>query len=357
MSGKDKMYTMDGYLAIRKRNIIVLVVLGFVCVIAAYLSMGFNDNHMSISDITTVIINHINNVPFETPRQQLEDTLVFSNFIPRAIGCMTIGAILAMGGAIMQSIIKNPLADPFTTGLSSGALVGVSLTIIFGVGFGLSYHFDLMLMAFVFSMLPCAVIIFFTFFKKATSNIIILIGIAISYIFSAASTMILFMGTTMSYEKIYRWSLGSIAWLDSDSWMILIPSTIVMLIIFIFMSKLVNIASVDDKFATSLGVNSPKTRMICLFIVSVFTSITVSYAGTIGFVGLIIPNVARRIVSSDTKILLPFSAILGGLFLLFSDCIARSVRLGGISVGIITALIGGPVMLYILIKMKKNCWR
>ena len=169
--------------------------------------------------------------------------------------------------------------------------------------------------------------------------------------------MILFMGTTMSYEKIYRWSLGSIAWLDSDSWIILIPSTVIMLIIFMYMSKLVNIASVDDKFATSLGVNSPRTRMICLFIVSVFTSITVSYAGTIGFVGLIIPNVARRVVSSDTRILLPFSAILGGLFLLFSDCIARSVRLGGISVGIITALIGGPVMLYILIKMKKNCWR
>ena len=347
---------MEEYLSVRKRNILIISAMAIVTVIVAYISMGFNDNHMSISKITTVIINHINNVPFETPRQELEDMLVFNKFIIKAIGCVTIGAILAMGGAVMQSIIKNPLADPFTTGLSSGALVGVSLSIIFGIGFGLSYQYDLMAMAFIFSMLPCGIIIFFTFFKKATSNVIILIGIAISYIFSAASTLILFMGTTMNYEKIYRWSLGSLTMLDNDSWMVLIPSALVMLFILMYISKLVNISSVDDKFATSLGVNSPKTRTICLFIVSVFTSITVSYAGTIGFVGLIVPNIARRIVSSDTKILLPFSAILGGLFLLICDCIARSVRLGGISVGIVTAFIGGPVMLFILMKMRKNTW-
>ena len=355
MSGKET-HTMEDYLRVRKRNIILMSIMGILCVISAYLSLAINDNHMDVGDITTTIINHITGKPFENVREELEDLLVFSNFIPRAIGCVTIGAILAMGGAIMQSIIKNPLADPFTTGLSSGALVGVSITIIFGFSLGLSYQFDLMAMAFIFSMLPCGIIIFFTFFKKATSNIIILIGIAISYIFSAASTLILFMGTTMSYEKIYRWSLGSLASIDHDSWMVLIPSAILMLVIMIFMAKLVNIASVNDNFATSLGVNSPKTRMICLFIVSVFTAITVSYAGTIGFVGLIIPNIARRIVSSDTKILLPFSAILGGMFLLFSDCVARSIRLGGISVGIVTSLIGGPVMLLILLKMKKNSW-
>jgi len=129
-----------------------------------------------------------------------------------------------------------------------------------------------------------------------------------------------------------------------------------MICVLTVMSKPINIASVDDKLATSLGVKSSITRMICIVIVSVFTSITVSFVGTIGFVGLIIPNIARKIVSSDSKILVPFSAILGAFFLLLCDCIARKLMLGGISVGIVTTFIGGPVMLYILVKMKKNAW-
>ena len=356
MSGDGKQYTMEEYLRVRKRNITVIVISSILCIVLTYISMSVNDNHMSVMDVTTTIIDHINHVPFPDTRAEFEDYFVFDFFIPRAIGCLTVGAILSVGGAIMQTIIKNPLADPYTTGLSSGALVGVSLSIIFGIGFGLSYHFNIMMMALIFSMLPCGIIIFFTFFKKATPNVIILIGIAVSYIFSAISTMILFQGTTLDYEQIYQWSLGSFAFINKDSWMFLIPAMIVMVAVLMYLAKIINIASVDDKLATSLGVNSPKTRVFCLLLITLFTSITVAYVGTIGFVGLIIPNIARRIVSSDSKLLIPFSAILGGLFMLMCDCIARSVRLGGISVGIVTAFIGGPVMLFILIKMKRNCW-
>ncbi|MBR7005408.1 MAG: iron ABC transporter permease [Candidatus Methanomethylophilaceae archaeon] len=356
MSGKRRMYSPEEYLRVRKRNYMILGVAGVACVIATYVSMVANDNHMSLADITTTIINHLNGVPFEDTRQEFEDFFVFGFYIPRAIGCVTIGAILSVGGAIMQTIIRNPLADPFTTGISSGALLGVSLSIVFGIGLGLSYSLNLMAMAFLFSMLPCGIIIIFTFFKQATSGVIVLIGIAVSYVFSACSTLVMYSADTMDYEKIYHWSLGSLANIRPDSWMVLTASAIAMIAILMYMSKRINIASVDDKLATSLGVNSPRTRIICLLIVSAFTAISVSYAGTIGFVGLIIPNIARKIVASDSKILIPFSAILGGVFLLVCDIIARSVILGGISVGIITAFIGGPMMLFILLKMKKNAW-
>jgi len=355
MSGK-KARTPEEYLSIRRRNVILLAMTAVICVIVTYVSMSVNDNHMSIVDITGVIIDHINNVPFEDTRAEFEDYFVFKYYIPRAIGCVTVGSMLSVGGAVMQTIIRNPLADPYTMGISSGALLGVSISIIFGIGFGLSYSMNLMVMAFLFSMLPCGVIVFFTLFKKATSGLIVLIGIAVSYVFSATSTIIMLSASTMEYERIYQWSLGSLSTITADSWMYLVPSLVMMMVILMYMHKVINIASVDDKLATSLGVNSSRTRIICLIVVSAFTAISVSFVGTIGFVGLIIPNIARKIVASDSKILLPFSALLGGMFLLLCDCIARSVILGGIAVGIITALIGGPMMLFILVKMKKNSW-
>ncbi len=356
MSGKRRMYTPEEYLRVRRRNLIIIAVSCVLCAVFGYVSMSINDNHMSVADITSTIIDHINHVEFADTRAEFEDYFVFEYYIPRAIGCITVGAILSVGGAIMQTIIKNPLADPFTTGISSGALLGVSLSIVLGIGFGVSYDLNLMLMAFVFSMLPCGIMIFFTFFKKATSGLIVLIGIAVSYIFSAASTLVIFSGLTTDYEKIYRWSIGSLASMDTDSWKYLVPSAIALVVLMMLMSKLINIASVDDKLATSLGVNSPRTRIACLFLVSLFTSVTVSFAGTVGFVGLIIPNIARKIVGSDSKILIPFSAVVGAVFLLVCDCVARKLMLGGISVGIVTAFVGGPVMLYILMKMKKNSW-
>ena len=356
MSGKRRMYSPEEYLRVRKRNYMILGVAGVACVIATYVSMVANDNHMSLADITTTIINHLNGVPFEDTRQEFEDFFVFGFYIPRAIGCVTIGAILSVGGAIMQTIIRNPLADPFTTGISSGALLGVSLSIVFGIGLGLSYSLNLMAMAFLFSMLPCGIIIIFTFFKQATSGVIVLIGIAVSYVFSACSTLVMYSADTMDYEKIYHWSLGSLANIRPDSWMVLTASAIAMIAILMYMSKRINIASVDDKLATSLGVNSPRTRIICLLIVSAFTAISVSYAGTIGFVGLIVPHIFRMIVGPNHKLLIPMCIFGGAAFLMAMDTLAKTAFTISFPVGIFTSLLGAPFFIYILKKRKKEIW-
>ena len=356
MSGKRRMYSPEEYLRVRKRNYMILGVAGVACVIATYVSMVANDNHMSLADITTTIINHLNGVPFEDTRQEFEDFFVFGFYIPRAIGCVTIGAILSVGGAIMQTIIRNPLADPFTTGISSGALLGVSLSIVFGIGLGLSYSLNLMAMAFLFSMLPCGIIIIFTFFKQATSGVIVLIGIAVSYVFSACSTLVMYSADTMDYEKIYHWSLGSLANIRPDSWMVLTASAIAMIAILMYMSKRINIASVDDKLATSLGVNSPRTRIICLLIVSAFTAISVSYAGTIGFVGLIVPHIFRMIVGPNHQLLIPMCIFGGAAFLMAMDTLAKTAFTISFPVGIFTSLLGAPFFIYILKKRKKEIW-
>ncbi len=357
LTGRKKdLLDTESYLEARKKDIFLLVLSAIILVLFTFYSLSFNDNHMDIAKIIGVIGDHINGTVGTDKRAILEDRLVFRYFLPRAVACVTIGAMLAMGGAVMQTIIRNPLADPYTTGISSGALLGVSLFVILGLDFGLSQQTGMILMAFLFSMLPCAVLIFFTMFKKVTPGVVILIGIAVSYVFSACTTLINYTANPSDYQTIYRWTLGSLSNVDADTAPLLIVAVLVMVAMMLWLSKLIDLSSVDDRLASSLGVDSAKTRVICLILISLFTALSVSFVGTIGFVGLIVPNIARKLVASNSKLLVPMSAIAGGAFLLICDIIARSVLLGGIPVGIVTAFIGGPVMIYVLIRMKKNAW-
>lgn len=346
----------DEYLSDRRRTIVLLAASLIVLVVFTFCSMSFNDNHLGVADIIRVVSDHINGDIGEDTRSVLEDRLVYRYFAPRAIACVTVGAILAMGGAVMQTIIKNPLADPYTTGISSGALLGVSLFVILGIDLGVGYRSGIILSAFLFSMLPCAVLVFFTLFKKATSGVIILVGIAVSYVFSACTTLINYTANPSDYQEIYQWSLGSLTNVDAETAPLLIAAALAMAALMVLLSKLINMTSIDDRLAKSLGVNSARVRVACLLLISFFTAISVSYVGTIGFVGLIIPNIVRRWATSDSKLLIPMSAILGGAFLLVCDIIARSVQLGGIPVGIVSAFIGGPAMILVLITMRKGSW-
>ncbi len=356
-SGRQKdLLDTGSYLAARNRDIALLVLSAALLVVFTFYSLSFNDNHMDIAKIVGAIGDHINGTVGTDKRSILEDRLVFRYFLPRAIACVTIGAMLAMGGAVMQTIIRNPLADPYTTGISSGALLGVSLFVILGIDLGIGLQSGMVVMAFLFSMLPCAVLIFFTMFKKVTPGVVILIGIAVSYVFSACTTLINYTANPSDYQTIYKWTLGSLSNVDADTAPLLIVAVLMMMVSMLWLSKLIDISSIDDKLASSLGVNSARTRVICLILISLFTALSVSFVGTIGFVGLIVPNIARKLVASSSKLLIPMSAIAGGAFLLICDIIARSVLLGGIPVGIVTAFIGGPVMIYVLIRMKKNAW-
>lgn len=356
MSGDVERYSKEDYLASRRRKMIAFIVSTALCITFAVLSMAINQYGLSLGEIFGIIKDHVHgNINTDDYREYIEDLIVFESYIPRAIACITAGAILGAGGAVMQSVIKNPLADSYTMGLSAGALLGVSCFVILGIGV-VSGNFGLMANAFLFSLIPCGVVIVFSVFRNTTSNMIVFVGIAISFLFSAITTFINYTAAPEQLEEVYKWSIGSLGRLDPDCILFLIPSTIIMIVSLLFLADKIDITAAGDKYSKTLGVDAPRIRIVAILIVSLFTSITVCFVGTIGFIGLVIPNIVRIYAGSNSKTLIPISAIAGATLLLAADCVARMLIPGGFPVGFVTSLVGGPMMLFILMRRKNNAW-
>lgn len=279
--------------------------------------------------------------------------------IPRLISGFAVGATLAICGAIMQSILKNPLADPFTTGISSGALLGVSLSIAMGVSIipGLTGDTATISNAFIFALIPTAAIIFITLFKKnITPSMMILIGIAVMYIFSACSSLIRYNADPDSAQEIFEWTLGSIAGQSYGGAGLLVVVAAISFVVGMVIPRTLNAMTAGDNMATTLGINVRFFRGACLVFVALVTAFCVSYTGTIGFIGLVCPHIARILVGANNKFVIPASAMIGMALLVFSDCIARNILMAGLPVGAVTALIGSPIFIYLLVRQKKSSW-
>ncbi len=349
--------SIENYRRVRKRNVRILTVAAVITAFVAWLSLGVNQYPMSLWKIMGIIFDSITGVSLDTPLAVTENMVVFDWYIPRAIGNVTIGAILAMGGAVMQSIIRNPLADSYTTGISSGALLGATLFVVAGFSFGgLSDESGMIVNAFVFSLIPCAVIVVISRFRNVSSNMIVFIGMAVMLLFSAVTTMLNYAALPDQLNEVYRWSIGSMNGIDPDSVFLLVPTCIIMTVVCSLFAERINVMGAGDAFSKTVGLKGSRLRILMMVLVSACTAVCVSFSGTIGFVGLVVPNVMRMFVGSDNRILIPASAIAGAMLMIIADCIARMLTTGGLPVGLVTSLIGGPAMIYILINQKKDAW-
>jgi len=335
----------------------ILILLVVTAIIGIY-SISVTQYHISFGKAIDIIINHINNVEPTNYTEWIEDKIVCEKLAPRGIGGIAVGAILGVCGAIMQSTIRNPLADPYTTGISSGALLGVTLFTIFGITVIPVNDTDLGLIitAFVFALIPCFIILGLSIFKTITSNTMILIGIAVMYVFNAISTLFRYTATDEDVATIYSWAVGSLGMVDWSSVPILLVAFVIIFIFGMGYSRTINILSADDRLCKSLGINPSKARILCLILVAVATATAVCFVGTIGFVGLVAPHIARMFVGSDNKYLIPASAVVGGCILIAADTYARVATFTGLPVGVITSLIGGPIFLIILLRQRKSAW-
>ena len=346
-----------------RKSVLLTVIILVLTAVTVIVSISIAQYPIGFTEAYLILADHINGkIPAAPPAGSYPDWLkhhiVWNMNLPRAIGGMAVGAILGLGGAVMQSIIKNPLADPYTTGISSGAMFGVTICAILGISFVPIGNGDLaqIINAFVFALIPAAVIIFVSSFKKTSPTMMVLIGIGVMYIFTASTTLLKFTASPETIEEIYRWSVGSIGRITWAALPFLLGAMAFIIAASMFLSNSINVLSSGDKSAMSLGVNPSRMRLICLVIVSVSTAAAVCFTGTIGFVGLVSPHIARMIVGSNIRYLAPCSAAVGGLMLLAADCIARNAGTTGLPVGVVTALAGSPLFLYFLIKQKKSAW-
>lgn len=255
----------------------------------------------------------------------------------------------------MQSILKNPLADPYTTGVSSGALFGATLAMALSVG--LVNRYVIVMDAFVFSLIPTLVIIMVAKIKNASPTVMIMSGIAVMYIFNACTTVLKLMMDPNSLASIYEWQVGSLTLANWDDIPIMAVTVLIGWIVLQALTRTLNKMNAGDDSARSMGVNVETVRIACLVVVAVMSAIIVSFTGLIGFVGLVSPHIARIFISSDNRFLLPASALFGAALLLIADFVGRTIIAPAtLQVGVIMAFIGGPMFLWLIAKRNSKVW-
>ena len=282
-------------------------------------------------------------------------TILFQIRLPRILGAVIIGAALGVSGAMLQSVFANPLVSPGIMGVLSGASFGAAFGII-----TFSSWVLVQISTLVFGIAALMLALFIAFIYKSTSSIMLILGGMISGAFFNAMLSIVKLAADPNNDElasIVFWLMGSLALIDNGS--ILVKAGIplvILLIISLFFGKILNILAMSDDEAKSLGLNTGYYKIIVLLISSFLASLTVVMAGNIGWVGLIIPHIARMIIGPDNRYLLILSALLGGIFLLICDSVVRNLFQYEVPLGIITSLIGLIVFVIVLKNNGKGWW-
>ncbi len=340
--------SFDAYLW-RKVLFIILCILG--AFIAGVYLLTIGDYPIGFVESFTIVIDHITgNIQDPT-----KDFIIIERRLPMIVMAVVVGVCLAVAGATMQSVMKNPLADPYTTGISSGASFGASLAIISGITV-VTGQWGLVVNAFVFSLIPMGVIILVSMMRHTSPTTMILAGIAVMYFFDAITTVIRLHANPDALKEVYNWGVGSLGYANWQNIPVVVFTTTVAVIAMMLLSRTLNVLASGDDSAKSLGVDSDKIRIASLLIVSFATAAIVSFTGTIGFVGLVCPHIARMFIGADNRFLIPASAAFGAMLVIVADIIARSLA-DTLQVGVVLSFIGGPLFLYILMKQRREMWR
>lgn len=266
---------------------------------------------------------------------------------PEIVGGIVVGASLAIGGAAVQSIFRNPITEPYIIGLSSGASLGAVMVIVLGFTFFGIY--TVQASAFLFGLGAVFIVYFFALRGgKAHPTYLLLTGVAMSFFISAIVALLLFTNINLQGEAFF-WLLGS---LENISWYSLFPVAIVVLIssfiVFIEHREL-DALQMGDLHARAVGVNVERTKRVVIFMVALGVSASVSISGLIGFVGLVMPHLSRMLFGGSNRYVIPTSGLLGAIFLIAADDVARGAVTGVvIPIGIITGIIGVPFFLYFM---------
>jgi len=275
--------------------------------------------------------------------------------LPRILAAVLVGGVLALCGTVFQAILLNPLADPYTLGISSGAAFGASLVIVLQVfGLSLPTFFSLPLFAFVGSMGTLfAVLALASGDRRLSSTSLILSGVIVAAILSAAIGLLKFLADEQVGIIIF-WLMGSLSGVSWQNLALLAPVALLGLLLCLCYGRELNIMATGERAAASLGIQTVRLRWLLLVVCSLMTAVCVSVSGIIGFVGLIVPHLLRHLVGPDNRRLLPLSFLAGGLLLLFADTLTRAVLPAEVPIGVLTALIGGPFFCLIFKKRQRD---
>lgn len=332
-------------------TIILTIILLFIGIFVGSSNMGFVESFRALFKMS---INANNNI-------------VWNIRMPRVLAALIAGGGLAVSGLIMQTSLKNDMASPATLGVSNAAVFGANLSIIALSGGFLSTGnnlnnltkgfnpFATSLMAFIFSIISIFVVLGLCKFRKFSPSTIALAGIAIGYIWNAATTILQFYATDVGLSAAVIWNFGDLGRATYETDLIMFIVVLIGLIFFMLMSWRYNTLLSGEDSAKAMGINVELLRFVSLLIASVITAVCVSMLGIIGFVGLICPQVIKRIIGSDHRFYIPTTFFSGSVLLLFADILSRTIGNGSaLPVGAITSLLGAPFFLVLIFFWRKN---
>lgn len=342
-------------LSLQKKRLIVLFSLIGALIVLFIVSIFIGSSGMSFIDGLKAL--------FRTG-DETNITIIYNIRLPRILAALLAGIALAISGTIMQSVSNNDMASPSTLGVSNAAVLGANIAIIIlgngvisahGSKVDISNPYLVSGFAFLFALICTVLVLGLARIKKFSPSTTVLIGVAMGTFFTGLTTIIQYFASDTTLASAVFWSFGDLGRANYNDLLILLIPTVISLAFFLIFSYRYNALLLGDDSAKTLGINLKVFRFISLLLASLLCGISVSLFGIIGFVGLLAPQIMKRIVGNDHKILIITSALFGAVLLLICDILAKTI-LGGLSlpVGAVTSLLGAPIFIVILLTRGKK---
>jgi iron complex transport system permease protein len=342
------------YLAVRRRRIISLVGLGVALIFIIALATSIGSVPVPLGTTFSILVDKLPFINIDQTWSNATATIVLDIRLPRIILAGLVGSALAIAGATYQGLFRNPLADPYLIGVAQGASLGAVIGFILPAAWNLTGIGVIPMFAFIGAIV--ATIIVYLLARRGKTlpvTTLILAGVALSALLSSiVSYLIISSGNKL--HNIIFWMMGSFS---SSSWsqvLIVLPYVAIGIAVIVIFARLLNVMQLDEEQAQQLGVNVESYKLILLAAATLITAASVSFVGTIGFVGIIIPHAVRLIWGADHRYLLPLAILTGAIFMILTDLVSRTVLAPTeIPIGVITAICGAPFFLYLLRRHKK----
>lgn len=333
-----------------RRKLAFIVGLGAALVVVAGYALVSGPISVPLSELPSILLGRSSGV---------HATVIWNIRLPRIVAAVGAGLGLAIAGAVLQSVLRNPLASPYTLGISQAASFGAAFAIIVlgtgavrdsGTTVLLHNPYTTTVCAFLASLGSTGFVLAVAKYKRASAETLLLTGIALASLFTAGTTAMQYFATNVQLATLVFWKFGDVGSATWKSNAFLWLCVVIATLYFVRNAWEYNLLDAGDETARSLGVNVERTRLSGMVVASFLTAVVVSLFGIIGFVGLVVPHIARRLVGGDERFLIPASCLGGGALLLASDTAARTLLSPIIlPVGIITSFIGVPLFVYLIV--------
>lgn len=337
---------------------IVLVLLG-VLFLSLVVAVDIGYLNIPVKDIISVILYRLGLAELPAHIDSSVVDIVILIRMPRLILAAIVGMSLAVAGTVMQAIVRNPLADPYILGISSGASFGASLAIVTGFGTFFGAQFVGVTASVTAFLVSLVVVLVANIGGRANSTRLLLAGMALSTVCSSFSSLLIYFSNSRETSRLVSfWLMGSVAGANWEQIVVVGPLILLGTLFFMTQFRPLNLMLLGDEVAITLGLDLHRYRQLYLLVASVMVGFVVYVSGVLGFVGLIVPHVARLVFGTDHRRLLPVAGLLGALLLLWADVLSRVLVKGTqIPVGIIISVLGAPLFIYLIISRSKAALR